>query len=149
METIIYCNSIEEIKKVCPSYSADFLHLKYVNEISHNSFIDNSSKYPILYLVLKNEHNILGILKQSVVLTFNKNINCRFINYISINDTFKNSGYGSYLIKEYCKFLKINNIKKITASPYSKEGFNFIRKKILQYCKEYDIELIDNYCFEG
>lgn len=59
-------------------------------------------------------------------------------------------GYSKIIIESYFKYLKENNITdNIYVSPYSKMGWNYLKKNLHNMAKKYNLILKDqNYCYE-
>ena len=66
-----------------------------------------------------------------------------------ISDEFKNKGIGTTLIEKYFNVYKEHNLfDTVVLSPFSVEGFNYIRKKLLNLAYMSNIPIKDSYCFE-
>jgi len=81
-----------------------------------------------LILLAENNEKLIGYLTGSII----KNIwqHSGYIDDIFVNKKFKRKGIGSYLIKEFIKFLKHKKIKKC------KLGVNIKNKKAIKLYKK-------------
>ena len=132
--------------------SKQFKFLKFKNIVQPVLNVN----YPEIYIT--NWHNdiLTGIMKILVLSTFNyKNKKVietyhRTFMYISIHNQYKNNGIGKQLIKSYFEFCNKNNITdNLYLSPYTKEGYTYIRPIILNFAKQYNINIIDtNFIYE-
>lgn len=128
--------------------------------VKHENFtkIYKNVEIPEVYVTCWNENNLIGCLKQLCVSTYEykdyyKNHLSTFydrtIMYISISDEFKNKGIGTTLIEKYFNVYKEHNLfDTVVLSPFSVEGFNYIRKKLLNLAYMSNIPIKDSYCFE-
>lgn len=134
--------------------SKDFL--KIYNSIDRVNFryLEYEDSDNVKYVVLKDKDIIVGILKEKIILGYKyENYiieDSRTIMYISINKQYQNRGYSKILLNNYFLYLKENNYNKIYLSPYSKMGYMYLRNKLHNLAKEFNIELVDtNYCYEN
>jgi len=134
--------------------SKDFL--KIYNSIDRVNFryLEYEDSDNVKYVVLKDKDIIVGILKEKLILGYKyENYiieDSRTIMYISINKQYQNRGYSKILLNNYFLYLKENNYNKIYLSPYSKMGYMYLRNKLHNLAKEFNIELVDtNYCYEN
>ena len=73
----------------------------------------------------------------------------RTIMFISVLDEYKNNGIATKLISNYFQFYKDHELSdEVVLSPFSAEGFKFIRHKIKMLSYEFNIKIKDSYCFE-
>lgn len=123
-------------------------------EFKKNSGLDLNSKYSFMYFTLWKNSTLISILKQCVFRGYKWEdfiLNpSRTILYITTNNEYKNQGYSKYIIEEYFKFLINNNINdEIHLSPYSKDGWKYVKKNLHNLANKYNLILIDkNYCYE-
>ena len=142
METVRYFNNIEEIRKVCINFNTDLFNIKYFRLDNIKLNIDDTAIYPELYIIIEKDNNIVGVLKQTVLNTFIKEKpNIRFINYISINKLYKNQGYSKKLINEYFSLLDKNNLRELELSPFSKDGFYYLKNNLIKAANRFNIKL--------
>jgi hypothetical protein len=134
--------------------SKDFL--KIYNSIDRVNFryLEYEDSDNVKYVVLKDKDIIVGILKEKIILGYKyENYiieDSRTIMYISINKQYQNRGYSKILLNNYFLYLMENNYNKIYLSPYSKMGYMYLRNKLHNLAKEFNIELVDtNYCYEN
>lgn len=130
---------------------------KYVKKENYVK-IYNKIPFPELYITCWNNGNLVGCLKQLCIPTYeykayykdDTNQYYRTIMFVSVLDSFKNMGIASNLFKKYFEFCNKNKITdNIILSPYSKEGFTFLKRKINQLALELNINIVDSYCFES
>ena len=129
---------------------------KYVKKISYVK-VSNIAEYPEVFITCwdNNNNNLIGCLKQICIPQYSYNEyynNCsylRTIMYITILDMYKNCGIGTELLKQYFNFYKLNNLSDtINLSPFSQEGYKFIRHKIFSIANDFNIKIKDAYCYE-
>lgn len=129
------------------------LNYRYL-DFHKNENLSLKSKYPFMYFTLWKNNTLISVLKQAVFCGYKIgdyiSNPSRSILYITTNNEFKNKGYSKIIIEEYFKFLVQNNlIDEIHLSPYSKEGWQFIKQNLHKYANKYNLILIDkNYCYE-
>lgn len=150
METLRYFTNIDDIRKVCINFNTDLLNIKFFRTDNIKLSLAESAVYPLLYVVLEKDEHIVGVLKQSVLETYIKEKPIfRFINYIAVNDLYKNQGYSKKLIEAYFKLLAENNIYELELSPFSLDGFKYLKKNLIKYANRFNIKLkYSNYCYE-
>ena len=143
----------EEFQETCIKNNISLLNFRYL-EFNKNSNLSSVDKYPFLYFTIWKNSELIGILKQVVFCGFKYNNfisdSNRTILYVSINKKYLNMGYSKIIIESYFKYLKENNITdNIYVSPYSKMGWNYLKKNLHNMAKKYNLILKDqNYCYE-
>ena len=66
--------------------------------------------------------------------------------YITIKENYKNKGYSKDLLEKYFKH---RNNCKIYLSPYSKDGYKYLRKNIYEIALKNNVEIMSkDYCYE-
>lgn len=150
-EIKIYIDN-NEFKKACMN-SISLFNFRYL-EFNKNKNLNLSSKYAFMYFTIWKNSTLISVLKQSVFCGYKCGdyvLNpSRTILYITTNNEYKNQGYSKVIIEEYFKFLNLNNIQdEIYLSPYSKDGWQYIKKNLHNLANKYNLILIDkNYCYE-
>lgn len=129
---------------------------KYVRKENLTKVYDKT-KMPELYVTCWNEGQLVGCLKQICIPTyeyrsyFKNNLNSfyRTIMYVSVADGFKHQGIGTRLFELYFKTYKENNLTDdVVLSPFSIEGYKYLRSKILSIAVLSNVSVKDSYCFE-
>ena len=114
-------------------------------------------KLPELYVTCWNENQLVGCLKQICIPTyeyqfyFKNDLNSyyRTIMYVSVADGFKHQGIGTKLFEIYFNTYKANDLTDVVVlSPFSTEGYKYLRSKILNIAALSNISIKDSYCFE-
>ena len=142
-----------EFKETCIKNNISLFNFRYL-EFERQNNINNDKLYSFIYITYWINKELIGVLKQVVFCGFKYNDfvldSTRTISYITINDRYQNLGYSKKIVEYYFSFLKEKDInEKIYISPYSKSGWNFLRKNLHEYAKKYNFILIDkNYCYE-
>ena len=129
---------------------------KYVRKESYIKS-DKNANYPELYVTCWSNRQLIGCLKQICIPTYeyknyfkHESISFyRTIMFISVLDEYKNNGIATKLISNYFQFYKDHELSdEVVLSPFSAEGFKFIRHKIKMLSYEFNIKIKDSYCFE-
>lgn len=114
-------------------------------------------KLPELYVTCWNEGQLVGCLKQICIPTyeyqfyFKNDLNSfyRTIMYVSVADGFKHQGIGTRLFELYFNTYKANDLTDVVVlSPFSIEGYKYLRSKILSIAVLSNVSVKDSYCFE-
>jgi len=66
-----------------------------------------------------------------------------WVSFLSVDKDYQKQGISTKILNELFKYLLDNDYKKILISGYSKNGFQFLRKNILELGCKYSIEIID------
>ena len=129
---------------------------KYVRKENLTKVYDNT-KIPELYITCWNESQLVGCLKQICIPTyeyrsyFKNDLNSfyRTIMYVSVADGFKHQGIGTRLFESYFNTYKENDLTDdVILSPFSIEGYKYLRSKILSIAVLSNVSVKDSYCFE-
>lgn len=129
---------------------------KYVRKENLTKVYDNT-KIPELYVTCWNEGQLVGCLKQICIPTyeyrsyFKNDLNSfyRTIMYVSVADGFKHQGIGTRLFELYFNTYKENDLTDdVILSPFSIEGYKYLRSKILSIAALSNVSVKDSYCFE-
>ncbi len=137
--------------------------MKYdvVNAQSFIYILNNVIKYPIfinvnyindndIFCICVDNNKLVGVLKQSFIYNYNINSNQRTINYISVLDEYRNKGIGKNLIQTYVNYYNMNKFHDcIFFSPYTKNGFKYIRHILINQLEKNLIQYQDSYCFQS
>jgi GNAT superfamily N-acetyltransferase len=133
--------------------SNEFIEIYKGLESLYFRYLECEEGENIKYFVLLENYNVVGILKEKIIQGYSYldyNIeNMRTIMYITISSKYQNRGYSKILLNNYFLYLRENNYNKLYLSPYSKMGYEYLRKILYKLAKDYCIEMVDkNYCYE-
>ena len=129
---------------------------KYVRRENLTKVYDKA-EIPELYVTCWNEGKLIGCLKQICIPTyeyqsyFKNDLNpfYRTIMYVSVADGFKHQGIGTRLFELYFNIYKENDLTDdVILSPFSIEGYKYLRSKIMSSATLSNVPVKDSYCLE-
>ena len=123
-----------------------------LKEIPYNQ--ENIDKYKSKDNLLRHARYIKGLTNGIFIVEEDK-----LVGYIAwekdtiialeVISNYRNNGIATKLISNYFQFYKDHELSdEVVLSPFSAEGFKFIRHKIKMLSYEFNIKIKDSYCFE-
>lgn len=113
-------------------------------------YLEYDDSINAFYYALEYKNKVVGVLKEKNIVGYtydNTYIEDMLtIMYITIKDEYKNQGFAKQLLEKYFKHRRNY---KIHLSPYSKEGYKYLRNKIKEIALKNNVEIISkDYCYE-
>lgn len=110
-------------------------------------FTEDLYKYgDILYEIMYTENKLVGFLKIVGFYDYADNMRLNYtLMSISVDKNYTRRGISGKLLDSAFSYLKnVKSVKTLYISPYTYEGFSYIKPKLIKLSEEYQIEIRDN-----